>query len=89
MAGLNDLADADTGLVATPEARPRSDRSQPRVRHVADPKPAEAVEQPVVADAAPSVEVAEPGPEKTRAPRKPKVDATGGDSGGDGQAAAE
>lgn len=97
MAGLNDIADTDTGLVATPEARPRADRTQPRVRHVAEPKPAdvaepklaELVEQPVVAAAAPSVEAAEPAPKKIRAPRKPKADAAGGDAGGDGQAAAE
>jgi hypothetical protein len=83
MAGLNDLADADTGLVATPEARPRAERAQPRVRHVAEPKVA--VEQPVLAEPAPVADAAEPVQKKTRAPRKPKADA----AGGDGQAAAE
>ena len=92
MSGLNDLADPDTGLVATPEARPRPDRAQPRVRHVAEPKVA--AEQPVEAAVAPSVDAAEPAPKKTRAPRKPKADVSGGDAGGGdmdggGQAAAE
>jgi hypothetical protein len=87
MAGLNDLADADTGLVATPEARPRTERQQPRVRHVTEPKVA--VEQPAAAAAAPSAEAVEPAPKKTRAPRKPKADVAGEDAGGDDQAAAE
>ncbi len=94
MAGLNDLADADTGLVATPEARPRQDRSQPRVRQSAEPTvepvadtvaeaaPAPAVDQPAAVEAA---------PRKTRAPRKPKAVVEGGSpaASDDGQEAAE
>ena len=82
MAGLNDLADADTGLVATPEARLRVERAQPRLRHVAEPKAA--LEQPVLADTAPVADAAEPVQKKTRAPRKPKADVGGGTAGGDG-----
>ena len=87
MAGLNDLADADTGLVATPEARPRTERAQPRSRPA--PEPAVAVEQPAMVEMAPSVVAGESAPKKTRAPRKPKVDAGSAETGGDGQAAAE
>ena len=84
MSGLNDLADADTGLVATPEARQPAARAQPRLRQAADPMVV--VEQPAVAAPA---DTADPAPRKTRAPRKPKVDAGGSDPGGDGPAAAE
>ena len=89
MAGLHDLADADTGLVATPEARPRVDRAQPRVRPVAEPKVA--VEQPAAPEEAAIVDAAAPAPKKTRAPRKPKAEVVSGEdnSGGDGQEAAE
>ena len=87
MVGLNDLADPDTGLVATPEAGQPTERAQSRLRQVTEPKVA--VEQPVVAAAAPSVDVVDAAPKKTRAPRKPKADAGGGNTGGDGQAAAE
>ena len=89
MAGLNDLADTDTGLVATPEARPRA---QPRVRPVSQSQP---VPDEIVAAAPVSVPVAEPvateaAPRKTRAPRKPKpVQADGDNGGGNGQEAAE
>ena len=87
MAGLSDLADTDTGLVSTPEARPRADRTQPRVRNV--PQPLPEIEQPVLIApiVAPAAEpmITEPAPKKTRAPRKPKADAAGGDD----QAAAE